>query len=51
MCMFLAAAEAKTFLVFEYKAVFSFLLFRALGLVRWQNRLSEHELLFAEGDE
>jgi hypothetical protein len=32
--MFLAAAEAKTFLVSEYKAVFSFLLFRALGLVR-----------------
>jgi hypothetical protein len=31
--------------------MFSFLLFRALGLVRQQNHLSERELLFAEGDE
>jgi hypothetical protein len=32
--VFFAAAEAKTFLLSDYKAAFSFLSFRALGLVR-----------------
>jgi hypothetical protein len=35
----------------DYKAVFSFLLFRVLRLVWLQSPSSEHELLFAEGDE